>query len=202
VGFVESLFEAEPSEDDEDPERFREEHELDLEALEALRSLGIQLKPVALPKLPVGALSFILSAEAAAAFDELTRSGRDDELVRQIEQAWPNEFRIARTIPAVEYLQANRVRTQLMREMARVFEEVDAYVSPSFGGDNLLLTNLTGHPAVVVPNGFPSDGSPASLSFIGRLHGEAETLAVAMAYQEATGHHLERPTMAVTPSSA
>jgi Asp-tRNA(Asn)/Glu-tRNA(Gln) amidotransferase A subunit family amidase len=197
VGYVESLFGAEPSPDDEDPERAREEHELDLAALEALRSLGIRMTPVELPELPVGALSFILSAEAAAAFDELTRSGRDDQLVRQIEEAWPNEFRIGRTIPAVEYLQANRVRTLLMREMARIFDQVDVYVCPSFGGDNLLLTNLTGHPAVVVPSGFPSDGSPASLSFTGRLHGEAETLAVAMAYQEATGHHLRRPPMAV-----
>jgi Asp-tRNA(Asn)/Glu-tRNA(Gln) amidotransferase A subunit family amidase len=197
VGFVESLFEAGPSEDDEDPERAREEHALDLEALDVLRSLGIRLQPVGLPDLPVNALSFILSAEAATAFDELTRSGRDAELVRQIEEAWPNEFRIARTIPAVEYLQANRVRTLLMRDMARIFEEVDVYVCPSFGGSNLLLTNLTGHPAVVVPSGFPSDGSPASISFTGRLHGEAETLAVAMAYQEATGHHLQRPPMAV-----
>jgi len=195
VGFVQSLFETVPK-DDENPERAREEHALDLEALEVLRSIGIRPAPVALPDLPVSALSFILSAEAAAAFDELTRSGRDDELVRQIEEAWPNEFRIARTIPAVEYLQANRVRTLLMRDMARIFDEVDVYVSPSFGGDNLLLTNLTGHPAVVVPNGFPSDGSPASLTFTGRLHGEAEVLAVAMAYQEATGHHLPRPPIA------
>ena len=114
-------------------------------------------------------------------------------MVQQIEEAWPNEFRIARTIPAVEYIQANRIRTLVMREMGRIFDEVDVYMSPTFGGDNLLLTNLTGHPAVVVPNGFPSDGSPSSITFTGRLHGEAETLAVAMAYQEATGHHLRRP---------
>ena len=141
------------------------------------------------------ALSFILSAEAAAAFDELTRSGRDDQLVRQIEDAWPNEFRKARTIPAVEYIQANRVRTLLMREMARVMADIDVYVCPSFGGDNLLLTNLTGHPAVVVPNGFTDEGSPTSITFTGRLYGEAETLTVAHAVQQATDFHLQHPTM-------
>ena len=192
VGYLQSLFEAIP-EDEEDPDRAREIHELDLESLEVLRSIGVKPVAVELPDLPVSALSFILSAEAAAAFDELTRSGLDDELVRQIEEAWPNEFRVARTIPAVEYIQANRVRTLVMNEMARIFEELDVYVSPTFGGDNLLLTNLTGHPAVVVPNGFPSDGSPSSLTFTGGLHREAEVLAVAKAFQDATGHHLRRP---------
>jgi Asp-tRNA(Asn)/Glu-tRNA(Gln) amidotransferase A subunit family amidase len=141
------------------------------------------------------ALSFILSAEAAAAFDELTRSGRDDLLVRQIEDAWPNEFRKARTIPAVEYIQANRVRTLVMRAMARVMADIDVYVCPSFGGDNLLLTNLTGHPAAVVPNGFTDEGSPTSITFTGRLYGESETLTVAHAYQQATDSHLKHPAM-------
>jgi Asp-tRNA(Asn)/Glu-tRNA(Gln) amidotransferase A subunit family amidase len=89
------------------------------------------------------------------------------------------------------------VRTLVMREMARVLAGVDVYVCPSFGGDNLLLTNLTGHPAVVVPNGFTSDGAPSSITFCGRLYGESETLAVARAYQEATGFHLRHPTLRV-----
>ncbi|PWB69076.1 MAG: amidase [Holophagae bacterium] len=194
VGYLRSLFEREPSpEEDEDPARVREAHALDLAALKLLRSLGFELSPVELPDLPVGSLSFILSAEAAAAFSELTLSNRDDELVRQIDQAWPNVLRQARTIPAVEYLQANRVRTLVMRETARAFAEVDVVVAPSFTGDTLLLTNLTGHPAVVVPDGFTGDGTPSSLTFLGRLHGEAETLAVARAYQEATGFHLRHP---------
>jgi Asp-tRNA(Asn)/Glu-tRNA(Gln) amidotransferase A subunit family amidase len=119
-----------------------------------------------LPDLPVSALSFILSAEAGAAFDELTRSGRDDELVRQIENAWPNVFRQSRTIPAVEYIQANRMRTLVMREMDRILDGLDCWVSPSFGGSNLLLTNLTGHPTVVVPNGFRSNRTPTSVTWL------------------------------------
>ena len=125
----------------------------------------------------------VLTAEAACAFDELTRSGRDDELVRQVEQAWPNVFRQGQLIPAVEYLRANRIRTLLMRDMADVLRDVDAYVAPSLGGNNLLLTNLTGHPAVVVPNGFRAgDGTPTSITFTGRPFGERELLSVAHAY--------------------
>jgi len=197
VGYLKALFEGEPEldedADEEDRAAAREWRALDLQALDVLRSLGIELLPIELPDLPVSALSFILSAEAGAAFDDLTRSGRDDLLVRQIEDAWPNVFRQARTIPAVEYIQANRVRTLLMREMERLLEGIDLWVSPSFGGSNLLLTNLTGHPAVVLPNGFRGDGTPTSITFNGRLFGEAEILAVARAYQEATGFHLRHP---------
>jgi Asp-tRNA(Asn)/Glu-tRNA(Gln) amidotransferase A subunit family amidase len=146
-----------------------------------------------LPDLPVSALSFILSAEAGAAFDELTRSGRDDEMVRQIENAWPNSFRQSRTIPAVEYIQANRARTLVMREMERILDGLDCWVTPSFGGSNLLLTNLTGHPSVVVPNGFSSNGAPTSITFNGRLFGESQILALARAYQEVTGFHRRHP---------
>ena len=162
-------------------------------SLEALRSLGVELVPFDLPELPVNALSFILNAEAAAAFDELTRSNRDDLLVRQIKQAWPNTFRQARLIPAVEYIQANRVRTLLMEEMAEKMKGIDVYIAPSFGGNNLLLTNLTGHPAVVVPNGFDEKGSPTSISFIGNLFEEAKTLRVAKAYQDVTDFHRKHP---------
>jgi Asp-tRNA(Asn)/Glu-tRNA(Gln) amidotransferase A subunit family amidase len=140
-------------------------------------------------------MSFILNAEAAAAFDELTRSGRDDLMVRQIRNAWPNAFRQSRLVPAVEYIQANRVRTLAIEEMARIMAELDVYVAPSFGGSNLLLTNLTGHPCVVLPNGFREDGTPTSITFTGRLFGEAETLALARAYQESTDFHRKRPTL-------
>jgi Asp-tRNA(Asn)/Glu-tRNA(Gln) amidotransferase A subunit family amidase len=114
-------------------------------------------------------------------------------MVRQIEDAWPNVFRQAQTIPAVEYIQANRVRTLVMREMEVALEGIDCWVAPSFGGSNLLLTNLTGHPAVVVPDGFSLDGTPTSITFNGRLFGESEILALARAYQEATGFHLRHP---------
>lgn len=165
----------------------------DQSSLELLRSLGVELIPLELPDLPVDALSFVLNAEAAAAFDELTRSGRDEELVRQGKRAWPNVFRQARLIPAVEYIQANRIRTLLIEEMKDKMKNLDVYVAPSFGGSNLLLTNLTGHPAVVIPNGFDEKGSPTSISFIGNLFEEAEALRLAKAFQDATDFDRRHP---------
>ncbi len=160
-----------------------------------LKSMGVQLVPIELPKLPIEHLHIILSAEAGAAFDELTRSGKDDLLVRQIKNAWPNSFRASRFIPAVEYIQANRVRFMLIQEMARLMKQVDLYIAPSLEGDNSLLTNLTGHPCVVVPNGFTEENTPTSITFIGNLFDEAKILAFAKAYQDATGFHLKHPTL-------
>jgi Asp-tRNA(Asn)/Glu-tRNA(Gln) amidotransferase A subunit family amidase len=160
--------------------------------LTVLTKLGAKLVPKELPKRAIGDLSIILSAEAAAAFDDLTRSGKDSMLVRQIKNAWPNAFRSSRFIPAVEYIQANRVRTLVIRDMQELFKDVDVYVTPSFG-DNLLLTNLTGHPCVVVPDGFTKEGTPTSISFIGRLFGEGKLLAVAKKYQDATDFHTKHP---------
>jgi Asp-tRNA(Asn)/Glu-tRNA(Gln) amidotransferase A subunit family amidase len=138
-------------------------------------------------------LAFILSAEAGAAFQDLTLSGRDDELVRQVRYAWPNVFRQAQFIPAVEYIQANRHRTRMLAMVERIFADIDVYITPSFGGDNLLVTNLTGHPQVVLPNGFLAPNRPHSISFVGRLHDEATLLGVAKAYQDATAWHEEHP---------
>lgn len=167
---------------------------LDRATVEALRELGAEMVPIALPDQPVTALAFILAAEAGASFDELTRSNRDDLLTRQIADAWPNVLRTARFIPAVEYIQANRVRRLLGDGMRRMFEEadIDVYVAPALSGDNLLVTNLTGHPAIAVPNGFV-DGAPSNVTFIGRLYDEARLSAVARAYQEATGFHTKHP---------
>ncbi len=167
------------------------------DALDELRDLGVELVPVQFDFEGLGidpySLAFILSAEAGAAFQELVLSDRDDMLTRQERNAWPNVFRQAQFIPAVEYLQANRQRTLLMEMMADLFTRVDVYVTPSFGGANLLVTNLTGHPQVVVPNGFVAEGSPHSLSFVGRLHDEATVLQLAKFYQDATGWQLRRP---------
>lgn len=166
----------------------------DMKTLEVLRSLGLELIPFELPSdIPVDSLSFILNVEAAAAFDELTRNNLDDLLVRQGRNAWPNVFRQARLIPAVEYIQANRLRWLLMKEMAEKMKDIDVYIAPSFGGSNLLLTNLTGHPAVVVPNGFDDQGHPTSISFIGQLFAEDKVLRVARAFQQATDFHLRHP---------
>ncbi|MDZ7330523.1 MAG: amidase [candidate division KSB1 bacterium] len=187
IGYLKSAFEADR---ENNQAKANDEAVLDL-----LRSKGINLIPIELPDFPVSALRFILNAEAAAAFDDLTRSNRDDLLVRQIKNAWPNVFRHSRLIPAVEYIQANRVRTLIMHAMAKLMSQIDVFVTPSYGGDVLLLTNLTGHPAVVVPNGFNEQGSPTSISFIGKLFHEAETLLVAKTYQDATDFHLKHPNL-------
>ncbi len=168
----------------------------DQKSLEVLKSLGANLQPVDLNiKLPVGALRLILSAEAAAAFDELTRSNRDSLLVRQIVNAWPNVFRTARFIPAVEYIQANRLRRQLQEAFYQVIKSYDVIVTPSFGGPQLLITNLTGHPCMVVPNGFTQEGSPTSISFIGNLYDEASVIEAAAAYQAASDFNKKHPAM-------
>jgi Asp-tRNA(Asn)/Glu-tRNA(Gln) amidotransferase A subunit family amidase len=161
--------------------------------LAVLKGLGVKLIPIELPKTSIEGLSIILEAEAAAAFDELTRSGKDDMLVRQNKGAWPNSFRSSRFIPAVEYIQANRVRYLVIQEMQKLMKDVDVYVAPSFGGSNLLLTNLTGNPCVVLPDGFTKEGTPTSISFIGQLFGEAKLLAVAKQFQDATNYHLKHP---------
>jgi Asp-tRNA(Asn)/Glu-tRNA(Gln) amidotransferase A subunit family amidase len=163
--------------------------------LTVLRNLGATLIPIELPKPSVEGLSIILEAEAAAAFDELTRGGKDDLMVRQNKGAWPNSFRSSRFIPAVEYIEANRIRYLVIQEMQKLMKDIDVYVAPSFGGSNLLLTNLTGHPCVVVPDGFTKEGTPTSISFMGRLFGEAKLLAVAKAYQDATDFHLKHPVL-------
>jgi Asp-tRNA(Asn)/Glu-tRNA(Gln) amidotransferase A subunit family amidase len=156
------------------------------------------LVPIKLPsKYPLAPLTLILDTEAATVFDELTRKGITEGL-----NSWPRTFRQGQFVPAVEYLRANRIRSLIMREMEDVMSQVDLYV----GGNDLLLTNLTGHPTVVMPNGFRKSGEvelPTSITFTGRLYGETDLLAVAHAYQQATGHHLRRPPMdKVTPENA
>ncbi len=174
---------------------FAKAHPNDQATLKKLREMGLNLVSIQLPDYPVETMEFILSVEAAAAFDELTRSNQDDLLTRQTKDAWPNIFRRARMIPAVEYVQANRLRWQVMDKMAELMSDIDLYVAPSF--DSLLLTNLTGHPCVVLPNGFEqtnsSDVVPTSISFIGQLYGKAKLMTAAKAYQDITGFHLNYP---------
>jgi Asp-tRNA(Asn)/Glu-tRNA(Gln) amidotransferase A subunit family amidase len=190
------------------------DHAFDVAALEKLKSMGVKMAPVQLPAefTPVltGAMEQILEAEAAAASDELTRTGRDKLLTRQTAQDWPNRFRTSRFIPAVEYVQANRVRMLLIEAMAKVFENLDLIVSPT-NGPQVTLTNLSGHPAVIVPNGFRSaetpmpnnnnpnagggPGTPVSLTFLGNLYSDAKLLAFARAYQNATTFHLTHPNL-------
>ncbi len=187
------------------------DRQFDQAALAKLKSIGVNLIPVEMPKFPYDPLVAMLTAESATAFDELTRSGRDKLLTSQKDYDWPNTFRSARFIPAVEYIQASRARRLAMEAVARVFGQVDVIVAPT-SSDQLVITNLTGHPSVILPNGFrgadapksPSDdpgdfrnsggpGTPTSLTFLGKLYGEANLLAFARAYQDATEFHTKHP---------
>ncbi len=161
--------------------------------LQVLRDAGFDLQEIELPETETDALYLILVAEAAAAFDEITLDDRVSSMRRQDDEAWPNTLRAARFIPAVEYINANRMRTQLMQNMAQLMREIDVFIVPSFAANALRITNYTGHPTVVVPNGFSDRHTPTSISFIGGLYQETETLSVAKAYQDATDWHLQYP---------
>jgi Asp-tRNA(Asn)/Glu-tRNA(Gln) amidotransferase A subunit family amidase len=219
VGYLKSAFDpdAKPLAADATPEQRaeRERNRYDAKyltvALAALRGMGVTLAPVELPKFPFEAVTPMLEAEAAAAFDELTRSGRDGLLAGQGEGEWPNIFRVARFYSAVDYIQAMRARSLAIAEMAKLFDEVDVIVTPQ-DDLQLIATNLTGNPAVIVPNGIrggdapkPFDeadgsakneggpGTPVSLTFLGALYSDARVAAFARAYQEATGFHRVHP---------
>ena len=180
--------------------------------LAKLKEMNVRLIPVEIPKFPYDAMVTLLFAEAAAAFDDLTRSGRDKLLTGQTAHDWPNFYRAARFVPAVEYIQANRARMLALESMAKAFQNVDVIITPTYS-TQLVATNLSGHPALILPNGFRGDDAPApittpegavvsdfggpatpvSLTFLGQLYGEAKLLAFARAYQEATGFHLQHP---------
>jgi Asp-tRNA(Asn)/Glu-tRNA(Gln) amidotransferase A subunit family amidase len=161
-------------------------HDQDSVTLETLRTIGYELVPIELPEEPD--IGFILNVEAAAAFESLTRSNRDDELTRQVRNAWPNAFRTAHFVPAVAYVQANRLRRQLMEDVDRVLTEanVDVYLNPSWHSNSLFITNMTGHPAICVPNGKNDEGMPTSITFTGKLFGEQAIIDVAASYQRAS----------------
>jgi Asp-tRNA(Asn)/Glu-tRNA(Gln) amidotransferase A subunit family amidase len=191
------------------------DHKFDEAALAKLKAMGINLAPIELPKLPYQAMWIIQVAEAAAAFDDLTRNGRDKLFTHESKDDRSRPFRAGRFIPAVEYIQANRARTMAMEAVNKVFEQVDVIVAPTFS-TQLLVTNLTGHPALILPNGFRSEdapkprvrengevevggpGTPLSLTFLGRLYGESKLLALAKAYQDATDFHRRHPKIATT----
>jgi Asp-tRNA(Asn)/Glu-tRNA(Gln) amidotransferase A subunit family amidase len=173
--------------------RAEERNKLLKEALDVLRGAGAKLEPMALPAFPANALGFILSAEAAAAFDDLTRSKEVDLLTEQGAGAWPNTFRTSRFIPAVEYIRAQRARTLLNRQMDALMASYDVFLSPT-GSASLGITNLTGHPAACLKAGFV-DGLPQALMITGRLYDEASVLRVALAYERATKWHTMNPTL-------
>ncbi len=180
----------------------------------ARQKMGVSLIPLEMPKFPFGNIPPVLEAEAAAAFDDLTRSGRDALLAGQLGNDWPNQFRTARFYSAIDYIQAMWARTLAIAEMRKLFTDVDVIVTPS-QGTQLVATNLTGNPAVIVPNGIRGDdapkqasqedgsaqntdgpGTPVSLTFLGALYSDARLAAFARAYQEATGFHRLHPKLA------
>jgi Asp-tRNA(Asn)/Glu-tRNA(Gln) amidotransferase A subunit family amidase len=157
-----------------------------------LRQQGAVVKTAALPDFPYAAIRVILVAEAATAFDDLTRSPDIARLTRQTPGSWPNRFRAARFVPAVEYLRATRVRTGLIQAMHEMMRGFDVLVAAR-SSEALTCTNLTGHPTVVLPTGPGRGRSPTSTSIIGHLYGESTLLAVANAWQQHTRWHLGRP---------
>ncbi len=235
IGYLKSEFdppepfkprEAAPNESAEEKKKREEENErrkaayarrvydrrYDLAAPDALRTMGVNLIAVELPKdVHYGAMVPLLGAEAAAAFDDLTMSGRDKLLTAQGPEDWPNQFRIARFYPAVEYIQANRARTVAIQKVSALFEQVDVIVAPT-NGVQLVATNLTGHPAIILPNGLRGDdapkppkiddgdsddiggpGTPVSITFLGGHYQDAKLAAFANAYQQATGFQKLHP---------
>ena len=183
----------------------------DRAALELLKKMGVTLIPVKMPDLPWSAMTAVLEAEGAASFDALTRSGADAKLNGQTKSDWPNTFRVARMYSAVDYVQAQRARSLGIAAMAELFKTVDVIVTPTTGTQSR-ITNLTGHPAVIVPNGIRGDdapaplstedgnednvggpGTPVSITFLGGLYDDARVAAFARAYQEASGFQKMHP---------
>ncbi|MEM6316033.1 MAG: amidase [Bacteroidota bacterium] len=162
-------------------------------ALAAFEEMGAQLIPIELPKnFPFSAFDIILRAEAGAFFDDLVRSGAVDEMVQQTYRSRANSLRQARFIPAVEYLQANRHRKVLIEEMATIFEQYDVILTPTFGRQ-LLITNLTGHPALALPTGLDEKNHPTSLTLLGGLYEEGLLLRIGQQFQERTSFEDQHP---------
>ena len=184
IGYLKTEFDQQ-----QDPER----KAVYQQALDDLKSAGANLQPIALPTFSAAALRIILVAEAATAFDDLTRNKGIDQLSGQEPNDWPNTFRSSRFIPAVEYIRAQRARRLLMHAMQDLMSKWDVFVSPAPGSASLLVTNLTGHPAVCVPCGFPRSGLPQSIMFTGGLYDEGAPLRVALAYERATKWHTMHP---------
>jgi len=157
--------------------------------LAVLQKLGVKLVAIKLPTLLAGRIvGTILNVECAAAFDELPRAGVRDGYGT----AWRSTFQEGQFVPAVEYLRANRLRTQLCKEMQAVMKTVDVYV----GGNDLAITNLTGHPSICMPSGWNKTAAgqtPKAITFTGRLFDESTLLELAAAYQSATDFHLQHP---------
>jgi Asp-tRNA(Asn)/Glu-tRNA(Gln) amidotransferase A subunit family amidase len=169
---------------------------LEWKVLDVYREMGVEPTPVTFPDSGVynfNMIGIVLNAESGAAFDELTRTDRDSLIERQDKGFWPNSFRASRMIPAVEYINANRYRSELGVKVQDFMKNYDVVISPSFAGSQLAITNLTGNPVVCMPMGFNARGLPVSITLIGNLYDEASILQAAKAYQDKTDHHRKHP---------
>jgi len=169
---------------------------MEWKVLESFKEMGVSVSAVDFPDsavYPFRMIDLILLVESAAAFDDLTRTHKDSLLVQQTKGAWPNNFRSARYIPAVEYINANRYRSTLCARVQEFMKDYDVIIVPTYGGNQLSITNLTGNPVVCLPMGFDKDGLPQSISFLGKLYDEASILEAAKAYQDKTGHNKKHP---------
>jgi len=171
----------------------------EFKVLEEFRKLGVQLIPVNFPDSGVynfNIMDVVIGVECAAQFDEMTRLNIDDALTRQTKNDWPNQFRTARFVPAVEYINAQRHRYTLMQKVNEVMQQYDVIICPSRGdGNQSAITNLTGNPVVCVPTGFDKKFNlPTGISFVGNLYDEATILSIAQAYQKATNWDETHPT--------
>jgi Asp-tRNA(Asn)/Glu-tRNA(Gln) amidotransferase A subunit family amidase len=201
VGYLKTEFDGagfQPPQNDQQRQLMEQRRTMYQEALTALEKAGVKMTPVELPKFPTQNIRYILTAEAATAFDDITRDGRVNQLSGQDPGDWPNTFRTSRFIPAVEYLRAQRARVLLMREMDKFMSQWDVFVSPAPNSASLTITNLTGHPAVCVPCGFlnsppQTNMLPRAIMFTGGLYDEASPLRVALAFEQATKWHTMHP---------
>jgi Asp-tRNA(Asn)/Glu-tRNA(Gln) amidotransferase A subunit family amidase len=186
IGYIENYFNRLPKEAAE------------WTVIETFKQIGVEPKPVIWTDsvlYPFNIVSLVLNAESAAAFDELTRTDRDSLIERQDKAFWPNSFRSARYIPAVEYINANRYRSRLCQKVQELMKDFDVVITPTFAGSQLAITNLTGNPVVCMPMGFNQRGLPQSITFIGNLYDEASILEAAKVYQSKTDHHKRHPEM-------
>lgn len=196
VAYLKSEFESPvpPNANEQQRKNIEERNVMYRQALADLEKAGVRMTPIEMPKFPTQNIRFILTAEAATAFDDITRDGRVNMLSGQEAFDWPNSFRTSRFIPAVEYLRAQRARVLLMRAMDKLMTDWDVFVSPAPGSISLIITNLTGQPAVCVPCGFTGTPSlPRAIMFTGGLYDEASPLRVALAYEKATKWHSMHP---------
>lgn len=179
-------------------DRIKDTSRTEWKVLRTFQDAGYTLIPLDFPDsavYPFNIMDVVISAEAAAAFDDFTRNNVDDEMTRQGKYDWPNSFRISRLMTAVEYINANRHRYLLMKKVNDAMGAIDVLICPTRGSGNQgAITNLTGHPAICVPSGFDNrQRLPTSITFIGRLYEEGKLLTVAEAYQQLTSWHEQHP---------